>query len=107
MMSTDNTFEGEEVIHQDAANHFLNGEGRGGWLTLTSMRLAFRSHGNNIQNESCDINVNEMVEAIPVYTARVIPNGLRVETKEGDRQSFVVSNRKQWATLINEQINTN
>jgi len=107
MASNDNVFEGEKVIHQGPANHFLNGEGRGGWLTLTSSHLAFRSHGSNVQNQPYDLNVNEIIEAVPVLTLRILPNGLRISTKKGDEQLFVVSKRKQWASLINQQVNIN
>jgi len=105
MESNDNTFEGEKIIHQGPANHFLNGEGRGGWLTLTSSLLAFRSHGSNVQNQPYELNVNEIINAVPVLTLHIIPNGLRISTKKGDEPLFVVSKRKQWAALINQQIN--
>jgi len=104
MESNDGTFEGEKIIHQGPANHFLNGEGRGGWLTLTSSLLAFRSHGSNVQNQPYDLNVNEIIGADPAFTFYIIPNGLRISTNKGDEPLFVVSKRKQWASLIKQQI---
>lgn len=104
MRSTDERLEGEAILMQGPANHFLRGEGRGGWLTLTPSRLIFRSHGYNIQNSPLDIPLAEIREATPSLTMRIIPNGLRVNTKNGHRESFVVSNRKDWARRITEQL---
>lgn len=104
MKSTDERLEGETILMQGPANHFLRGEGRGGWLTLTPSRLIFRSHGHNIQNSPLDIPLAEIREATPSLTLRIIPNGLRVNTKNGHRESFVVSNRKDWARRITEQL---
>lgn len=40
---------GEVVLAEHLANHFLNGESRGGKLLVTSRRLAFRPHRFNVQ----------------------------------------------------------
>lgn len=106
MKSTDERLEGETILMQGPANHFLRGEGRGGWLTLTPSRLIFCSHGHNIQNSPLDIPLAEIREATPSLTMRIIPNGLRVNTKNGHRESFVVSNRKDWARRITEQLHS-
>lgn len=104
MSSKDGKFEGEIVLFEDGANHFLNGEGRGGWLTLTPSRLAFRSHGLNTNNQAIDINITEIVEIIPTQTAGLIPNGLGVVLKTGQKESFVVNNRRKWLSVISQQI---
>lgn len=104
MISENESFEGEAVLFQGPANHFMKAEGKGGWLTLIDTRLAFRSHGKNIQNKPIDIAISEIVEVKPNLMAGLIPNGLRIYKKDGDKESFVVSNRKDWATKISNQL---
>ncbi len=93
-------FEGEPVLHQGPANHFLNREGRGGWLTLTPTKLAFRSHGKNIQNDPVDINLADITEAHASRTIGIIPNGLRVRLESRKTETFVVHGREVWADAI-------
>src|SRR5205809_520525 len=45
---TRSDFTGEQLLHDGPANHFLNGEGVGGWLFLTKERLLFRPHQFNV-----------------------------------------------------------
>jgi hypothetical protein len=104
MQSKDGTLDGEAILFQGPANHFQNGEGRGGWLTLTLTRLVFRSHGMNIQNQPLNIEVGEILEVIPTLTVGFIPNGLRITLKNGRQESFVVQNRKKWSKVISQEI---
>lgn len=99
----DGIFEGEAIVFQGPANHFFKGEARGGWLTLTPSRLAFRSHGMNVQNQNIDIGLEELADVVPTLTLGLIPNGLRVLLKSGEKQSFVVNNRKQWVKAMMRQ----
>ena len=96
----DDMFEGEPVLYQGPANHFHRAEARGGWLTLTATRLAFRSHGKNIQNHPLDIDLKSIASASPSRTAGCIPNGLLIRTHGGEKESFVVARRKVWADMI-------
>ena len=104
MQSIEATFEGETLICQGPANHFRKAEGRGGWLYLTSTRLAFRSHGKNIQNQPVDIDTREILEVRPTRLLGFIPTGLSVFRKTGGKESFVVSKRKEWNRQISGQI---
>jgi hypothetical protein len=104
MQSKDGTLEGEAILFQGPANHFQNGEGRGGWLTLTSTRLVFRSHGMNVQNQPLNLEVGEILEVFPTLTLGFIPNGLRLTLRNGKQESFVVQNRKKWGKLISQEI---
>lgn len=104
MESKDGWLDGEPIIFQGPANHFFNGEGRGGWLTLTPSRPVFRSHGMNVQNQPLDIGIGELADIVPTLTIGLIPNGLRVFLKTGKKESFVVNTRKKWIKLISEQI---
>lgn len=81
---------GEQVLHEGQANHFLNREGVGGWIYLTPRRLLFRSHSFNLQPHEVSIELSDVSEAVPVLTAKFIPNGLRIITHSGRDERFVV-----------------
>ena len=104
MSSRNSDFEGETVLLEGPANHFLNAESRGGWLTLTPSRLAFRSHGANVQNEPLDIMLSAIAKASPSNIFGIIPNGLTIRTNEG-KETFVVTLNKRWAREISAQLN--
>ncbi|MEX0586455.1 MAG: hypothetical protein WD176_07415, partial [Pirellulales bacterium] len=106
MECTSGLFEEEAVLFQGPANHFMNFEGRGGWLVLTPTRLAFRSHRKNAQNIPLDIGLDEVASAGACRTAGVIPNGLKVVRKSGVTDRFVVTDRKDWVEAISKAMPT-
>jgi hypothetical protein len=93
-------FSGEKVLHEGPANHFLNREGVGGWIYLTSRRFLFRSHAINFQPHELSIELLEISEAKPAMTAKLIPNGLRIVTRSGREERFVVEDRRRWCSEI-------
>jgi len=99
-------FEGEKIIFQGPANHFLNAEGRGGWLLLTGSRLIFRSHGKNLQNQSLEIPLPGIRSIDAANTLGIVPNGLEVETLDGHYERFVLSDRESWVRQINNLLQT-
>jgi hypothetical protein len=96
LMIPGDRFEGEPILHQGPANHWRGAEARGGWLILTSERLAFRSHGKNIQNQSVDVRLADVRGVEPTNTLFFVPNGLRVLRDHGESDKFVVSERALW-----------
>jgi hypothetical protein len=97
----DPDLQGEQLLKQGAANHFLGWEGVGGWLYLTDKRLLFRSHRINVQNHALSMPLAEMVDVQTCSTAWVVPNGLRVVTARGDER-FVVGGRRSWVDAIRQ-----
>ena len=93
-------FSGEQLLHDGPANHFLNGEGVGGWLFLTQERLLFRSHQINIQPHELSVTLAEIAEVQPVRTAKVFPNGLRLVTRSRKEDRFVVEEHRRWCDEI-------
>ncbi|MBL9174784.1 MAG: hypothetical protein JNL10_14700 [Verrucomicrobiales bacterium] len=93
-------FTGEQLLHDGPANHFLNGEGVGGWLFLTRERLLFRSHQFNVQPHEWSIPLADITEVPAVRTARVFPNGLRLVTQAGITERFVVEAHRKWCEEI-------
>jgi hypothetical protein len=47
--------DGESLLHESAANHFLAGESRGGKVLLTDRRLGFRPHRFNVQLDTWSV----------------------------------------------------
>lgn len=99
-------FEGEPVLFQGPANHFLNRESRGGFLTLTPTRLAFRSHGMNVQNSSFDLSLSEIEKVWPARSLGIVPNGLRVQSRGGAVEKYVVFANRDWVAKIEGVIRT-
>jgi GRAM domain len=93
-------FTGEHLLHDGPANHFLNGEGVGGYLYLTDCRLFFRSHKFNIQTHELSIPLVDILEIRPVRTAKIFPNGLRLVTYSGREERFVVEANRRWCDEV-------
>lgn len=91
---------GGDLVHDGPANHFFNYEGVGGWLFLTKERLLFRSHKFNIQRHELSIALDDIAEVQPVRTAKIFPNGLRVVTRLGQDERFVVQENRVWCEQI-------
>jgi hypothetical protein len=101
---------GEQVLSTLRANHFLDGEGRGGQLLVTERRLRFVPHRYNVQLALWSVPWEEVrgfttpdsavVTAVAVATgvpSRPLQNFLVVELRDGRRERLVVFNRKQTA----------
>lgn len=95
----DPTAPDERLLKQGPANHFLRGEGVGGFLFLSDSRLLFRPHRYNIQKNERSIPLTTIEDVQPCMRGLVIPNGLRVVTTEGDER-FVVQDRRSWVKAI-------
>jgi hypothetical protein len=91
---------GQVVLYEGAANHFMNCEGVGGWLYLTKERLQFLSHDFNIQCHEWSVALEEISEVQAVRTAKILANGLRIVTRDGKDERFVVEEHKKWCDEI-------
>ncbi len=96
------SFAGEDLVKEGGANHFRNIEAVGGWIYLTDKRLFFRSHSINVQRHELSIPLEKISEAKPCRTLGIIPNGLEIMTTDGDKEKFVVDDRKEWSRKILE-----
>lgn len=95
-------FGDETLLHEGPANYFRGLEAVGGWLTLTSRRLHFRSHGMNVQNETWELPLASIRDVDTAATLGIIPNGLRFTTTTGGKERFVVQGRRKWKDAIGE-----
>jgi len=94
------TKDGEEILHSGGANHFKKGEAVGGKLYLLSNRLQFQSHNFNLQNHGLEIGLGEIKQICFFNSLGLVPNGLEIQTYDGQKEKFVVNNRKFWKELI-------
>ena len=97
-------FEGEEFIEEGPANHFVNGEGVGGWLFLTDKQLFFKSHAVNIQRHELSIPLSEIATVAIAKSLWIIPNRLDMQLKDGKVERFILNQRNLWKKEIEEQI---
>ena len=54
--------DGDEVLYQTAANHFLNGEARGGKVFVSRDHIAFRPHRFNVQLETRMVPLSKVTD---------------------------------------------
>jgi len=94
------TLAGEDLVKEGGANHFRNIEAVGGWIYLTDQRLLFKSHSINVQRHELSIPLQKISEAKPCMTFGIIPNGLEIKTIDGNKEKFVVEDRKNWVKKI-------
>jgi hypothetical protein len=101
-----NLEEGEKVLKEGPANHFMGFEGVGGRLFLTDRRLLFKSHRWNFQVHELSVPLAEVAGAKAVMTAGILPNGLKVSRADGTTDRFVVEGRGEWERLIRDAVAT-
>ncbi|MGP3961473.1 hypothetical protein ACTWPT_36300 [Nonomuraea sp. 3N208] len=91
---------GETVVHKGVANLWAGPEAVGGRLWLTSRSLVFRSHAVNVQRGVWAWPLEEIVSTAPVNTLGIVPNGMEVVLRNGERVRFVVRKRRVWMQAI-------
>ena len=92
--------EGETVEYSGAANHFMKAESRGGYLYLTNKNLIFKPHNINVKRQPISISLSDITKIWPSMSLGIVPNGLSVETKNGQVNKFVVMQRGAWKKNI-------
>ena len=92
--------EGEVILKEGPANHFMGVESVGGKLYLTNLRLFFKSHRLNFQTHEASYRLEDIVSVKPRNTLGFIPNGMAVVVKDKGEQKFVVYGRKDWMKKI-------
>ncbi|MDR3245669.1 MAG: hypothetical protein LBT50_04480 [Prevotellaceae bacterium] len=92
--------ENDVLVLADDANRFVRIEATGGKLYLFTDRLQFKSHKVNIQKNQVIINLLEIEKVGFFNIYGFVPTGLRVTTKDGKSEKFVVNERKKWKAKI-------
>lgn len=96
--------ENENIEIEGPANLFRGLEGVGGKLFITNKKLIFNSHKMNIQKGQTDIPYENISEIIKRKTAKLIDNGIRIKTNDGNEFNFIVNEREQWIEKLNQKI---
>jgi hypothetical protein len=96
--------EQHKIVFEGGANHFLNKEGVGGWLFLTSELLFFKSHKFNIQKHELSIPISIIKSVNPCKLLKFAKTGLKIEKIDGTLETFAVNNPDEWTAKINELI---
>mgnify|MGYP000515953451 CR=1 FL=1 len=94
----------EKIEIEGPANLFRGMEGVGGKMFLTNKKVVFKSHKINIQKGQTDILYENITEILKRKTAKLIDNGIRIKTKDGNQFDFVVNERENWIEKLNEKI---
>ncbi|WP_223636662.1 hypothetical protein [Corallococcus sp. EGB] len=68
------------MVREVVANHFLNGEARGGRFLITDRRLGFRPHRFNVQLSTWSIRHDE-IESVRHEGERLLVIGVRGAAK--------------------------
>ena len=93
------------VIKKGPANLERGIEAVGGKLMLTQDVLIFQSHALNIQCGRTEIPCSEILKVEPSWSRflgaiPLVPNGLKVHTRDGTVYRFVVFGRRKWIAAI-------
>jgi hypothetical protein len=93
-------FEAQGLVYDGPANHTFGVVANGGWLWLTRDRLVFEPHAVNVDRDTWAVPRGRVLEAEPVRTFGLVPNGLRVRLEGGETRTFVVEGRERWLEVL-------
>ena len=71
---------------------------------MTNKKLIFKSHKINIQKRQTNIEYSTIKEVVKRKTAKLVDNGIRIISNNGEEFDFVVNERDLWFEKINERI---
>ncbi len=92
--------DGEVLIKEDAANHFVGMVAVGGWLFLTNRRLHFKSHAANTRNHETSYPLAEITGLAATRTMGLVPNSFVATMASGADEKFVVRGRAKWVAAV-------
>jgi cell wall assembly regulator SMI1 len=97
----------EALILHGLANLQRGAEVVGGQLYLTNQRLIFNSHKFNVQRGPTVVDLQEVEAARPCWTRLLgliplAPNSLELQLRDGLKLRFVLNNRKNWKTHLEQ-----
>ncbi|NJN26423.1 MAG: hypothetical protein HC819_10820 [Cyclobacteriaceae bacterium] len=91
-----------ELVVKAGNSRLLNARAVDGKLIVTNQGLYFVAKAQVDQHYNMNVSPEEISELIPFNTWSIIPNGLSLVKKSGERLRFKVKNRRSWETLINK-----
>lgn len=83
----------EPAVLEKLANLFRGVEAVGGRMYLTANSVYFSSHRFNVQTGDTRIGLDEISDIQKCNTLGIVPNGLRIITRQGQVHQFVLWGR--------------
>jgi len=98
----------EKIIKSGPANFQKGIEQVGGKLYLTNDRIVFESHKLNFQSGTTQIKLEDISSVKKSWTKflgfiPLVPNSIKISTKEGKRFRFVLYGRSKWISAITKE----
>ena len=95
----------ERILKDGTANFQKGMEAVGGKLYLTNQRLVFEAHLINVQRGVTEIGLSDIQSSEKCWTkfagiVPLVPNSLKVITKQGKEHRFALYGRQAWAAAI-------
>lgn len=94
----------ESIVTQEGASHFREFVAVGGELVLTNKRLVFNSTSRLSPKSRLEVKLDRIDTIDYFKTLNIYPNGIMLMMKDGTMESFIVDDRKQWKSRIQEYI---
>lgn len=88
------------ILRAGTSQLLNNGHKITGKLIVTNQRIYFKTLCVENKEKDMEIIPNEISELHYFNTMWILPNGMKIKTKEGEDILFRVSNRDEWAKLI-------
>jgi hypothetical protein len=98
------TNDAEEILGKFAANLLRGVEGVGGRLIVTNQRLLFEAHKLNLQRAPLAIPLDQIRDVAETRTMGLIPNGVSVTCRTGEKYRFVAWNRAKIVATIKQSL---
>ncbi len=92
----------EKILADVPANLFRVIESVGGNLKITNLRLFFQPHILNIQSHPEEIPIDKITGVEKINSLWIVPNGMLIKLKGGEKRHFVVWGRDNLIKIINE-----
>lgn len=96
--------ENEVLLAEGLATFFRGRKGIGGKLFLSDKRMVFSGQTSKNKKTEKSIPYSDVAELIPRKVNRIVDNGLRVKTRDGNYFDFIVNERDVWLKVLGEQL---
>jgi hypothetical protein len=90
----------EMVIRAGDCSYLSNGNTINGKLILTNQRICFKSEMNGSVPAEIEILPEEILDVMLYNNRLLFSNGLKIVTKNGIENKFLIMNRRRWSEWI-------
>ena len=90
----------EMVVKASDSSYLSNGDTIKGKLILTTQRIYFKTEANGKECRDVEIYPNNIKEVMYFKNRPILPTGLKIITKDGTENRFLIKNRASWNSMI-------